>query len=140
MKSVQKGFTLIELMIVVAIVGILAAVAVPQYQQYTDRAKMTEALSFAGAVKGNISEYYITQAALPDTETRAGVNATMSSNIVSAIDWSGVTLSIVVRAGNLGAITTAASFQLIPTGSAGGVTWTCSAGDLDSSILPANCR
>jgi type IV pilus assembly protein PilA len=58
MKSVQKGFTLIELMIVVAIIGILAAIAIPAYQDYTIRAQVTEGLNLAGSVKAAVSEFY----------------------------------------------------------------------------------
>ena len=58
MKKVQQGFTLIELMIVVAIIGILAAVAIPAYQDYTIRAKVTEGLSLAGAAKVAVAETY----------------------------------------------------------------------------------
>ncbi len=140
MKSVQQGFTLIELMIVVAIVGILAAVAVPQYTQYTDRAKMTEALVFAGAVKNSISEYYITQAVLPDTSTRAGIVAGQSSVVVRSVAWSGNSLGIVVRSGQLSSIAAHASFKMTPAGSASGIVWTCITQDLPGSVLPANCR
>lgn len=56
MKSIQKGFTLIELMIVVAIIGILAAIAIPAYQDYTKRAKVTEGLSLAGSAKTSVTE------------------------------------------------------------------------------------
>jgi len=58
MKAIQKGFTLIELMIVVAIIGILAAIAIPAYQDYTIRSQVTEGLNLAGAVKAEIAEFY----------------------------------------------------------------------------------
>ncbi|HZO23948.1 MAG TPA: prepilin-type N-terminal cleavage/methylation domain-containing protein, partial [Steroidobacteraceae bacterium] len=58
MKSLQKGFTLIELMIVVAIIGILAAIAIPAYQDYTVRAQVTEGLNLAGAVKTGVAESF----------------------------------------------------------------------------------
>ena len=77
MKSVQKGFTLIELMIVVAIIGILAAIAIPAYQDYTIRAQVTEGLNLAGAVKAAIAEDYANEGSWPTDLTDAGLdNAT----------------------------------------------------------------
>ena len=72
MKSVQKGFTLIELMIVVAIIGILAAIAIPAYQDYTIRSQVTEGLNLAAAVKTGVAEYYANTGNWPNTMTLAG--------------------------------------------------------------------
>ena len=74
MKSLQKGFTLIELMIVVAIIGILAAIAIPAYQDYTVRAQVTEGLNLAAAVKAGISESFANTGAWPADLTGAGGN------------------------------------------------------------------
>lgn len=77
LKQVQKGFTLIELMIVVAIIGILAAIAIPAYQDYTIRAQVTEGLNLAGAAKAAIAESYANTGVWPADLTAAGMdNAT----------------------------------------------------------------
>ena len=73
MKLIQKGFTLIELMIVVAIIGILAAIAIPAYQDYTIRAQVTEGLSLAGDLKAGIAEYYASNGSWPADETFLGL-------------------------------------------------------------------
>ncbi len=83
MKSVQKGFTLIELMIVVAIVGILAAVAIPAYQDYTIRAQVTEAMSLSSAAKAAVAETFANTGAFPSGNAAAGLSATISGKYVS---------------------------------------------------------
>jgi type IV pilus assembly protein PilA len=72
MKAVQKGFTLIELMIVVAIIGILAAIAIPAYQNYTIRSQVTEGLSLADGWKTSISEYYAQNGSFPTNSSTSG--------------------------------------------------------------------
>ena len=72
MKTIQKGFTLIELMIVVAIIGILAAIAIPAYADYTIRAQVTEGLNLAGDLKAGVSEFYANNGAWPATEVDLG--------------------------------------------------------------------
>jgi type IV pilus assembly protein PilA len=72
MKAVQKGFTLIELMIVIAIIGILAAIAIPAYQNYTIRSQVTEGLSLADGWKTSVSEYYAQNGTFPSTYSATG--------------------------------------------------------------------
>ena len=76
LKTVQKGFTLIELMIVVAIIGILAAIAIPAYQDYTVRAQVTEGLNLAGAAKAAVAESYSNTGNAPTNREEAGMSAT----------------------------------------------------------------
>jgi type IV pilus assembly protein PilA len=76
MNALQKGFTLIELMIVVAIIGILAAIAIPAYQDYTIRAQVTEGLNLAGAAKAAVAESFANSGVAPANRTAAGMTAT----------------------------------------------------------------
>ncbi|EPH7904140.1 pilin, partial [Neisseria gonorrhoeae] len=80
MNTLQKGFTLIELMIVIAIVGILAAVALPAYQDYTARAQVSEAILLAEGQKSAVTEYYLNNGIWPENNASAGV-ASPASNI-----------------------------------------------------------
>ena len=150
MKQVQQGFTLIELMIVIAIIGILAAVALPAYQDYTIRAKASEGIAMVGAAKTSVSEYFQTQADYPTSADASGINTDPNTDMVASIKFSGsssgVTLRVVMVEGALGGDTSSSanSFMLSTTGSQGGVvTWTCKPGGtnpMPSKYLPANCR
>jgi type IV pilus assembly protein PilA len=85
MKSVQKGFTLIELMIVVAIIGILAAIAIPAYQNYTIRAQVSEGSSLIGGVETAFAENYANTGSAAATNTAIGINSTIAGTYVSSV-------------------------------------------------------
>ncbi len=156
-KQLQKGFTLIELMIVVAIIGILASIALPAYQDYTTRAKLSEAVIAGAAVKNSVSEYYMSEEKMPLTLAAAGIDGGAVVGILKAIKITAAvatpntaTITVLVDKSKVTALGAAdAGFDLVATGSTAGVTWDCtapSAGLADTSVaiapkyLPASCR
>jgi type IV pilus assembly protein PilA len=139
----QKGFTLIELMIVIAIIGILAAIAIPAYQDYTIRSKVSEGLNLAGAAKLAVSEVYDSQGSLPANNTAAGLptNVSIRGTYVSTVTVgaSGV-ISIAYR-NNLGGTADGTSMVLTPSTNAGSIEWGCFTGSSTPvKYRPANCR
>jgi type IV pilus assembly protein PilA len=137
MKRIQKGFTLIELMIVVAIIGILAAVALPAYQDYTIRARVSELVLAASGFKTTIAE----KAASDGTLGSSGVGLTVavSGRVASgAVDPTG---SIKI-AGNSATVGTNVTILLTPSLNNGKVIWACTADGTTANYkyLPAECR
>jgi type IV pilus assembly protein PilA len=138
----QQGFTLIELMIVVAIIGILAAIAIPAYQDYTIRAQVSEGLNLAGGAKAAVSEYTMDRGSYPTTNTMAGIStaASITGKYVSqvAVGASGV---ITVTYGNdAHQILGGNDLTLSPATQAGSVEWTCRGSGIANKHLPAACR
>ncbi len=142
MKKVQQGFTLIELMIVVAIIGILAAVAIPAYQDYTIRARVTEGLSLASAGKTAISEYFSTNGSLPGSNTEAGMATATSivGNAVKSVEVGTPSSGDITVTFSGGAEINNKTIILEPQTKEGGVIWACSGGDLEGKYRPSSCR
>jgi type IV pilus assembly protein PilA len=139
-RSMQKGFTLIELMIVVAIIGILAAVALPAYQDYTMRAKVSEVVLAASGGKTAVSEAYQTLGHMP-TAGSDGV-AAQSSKYVASVTYAKTsdTVGVITATATGDAKITGSTILLTGTaGTDGVVQWVCT-GTIDAKYKPANCR
>jgi len=142
MKKVQQGFTLIELMIVVAIIGILAAIALPAYQDYIARSKISEAMAQLDAAKTSIAEYVATNSACPATTTASGISSPVGAKYVASVAAdANCQIGAVVQATGTGVDTK--HIILIGTKQTdNSVTWVCAsdAATTDYKYLPSNCR
>jgi type IV pilus assembly protein PilA len=135
--KIQQGFTLIELMIVVAIIGILAAIALPAYQDYTVRAKVSEIILAADSCKTSVAEYYQSQAVLPADLATSGCTSNPTTYVASLDVVKGI-ITVTAQA----AIPGAGTLTLTPVEgktTADPLTWTC-AGTISKTYLPATCR
>ena len=159
MKAIQKGFTLIELMIVIAIIGILAVIALPAYQDYTARAQVSEAISLMEGQKSAVVEYYADKGKWPTSNAEAGIatNTSIQGKYVAQVDVgaNGV-ITATMKADDVNneiksktvsltptATTTTGQGQNAKTSGNGSFTWTCKSGttnSVDSKFLPSSCR
>jgi len=143
MRARQQGFTLIELMIVIAIIGILAAVAIPAYRDYVARAQVGEGIRMVGGLKNSISEIYMTEGTLTNADSGVGllpVATSVSGTYVQKAEVTdgviSVTFSSAPTVDGLGG----KRVVFTPAPGPGGVQWTCSSPDLPPSYVPSSCR
>lgn len=153
-QRLQKGFTLIELMIVVAIIGILAAIAIPSYQDYTVRAKVSEGMVLGSGVKTQLAEYFLSEGSFPSSNTDLGYTATgtefagkyVSSIVVSGSSSAG-TITVTFGSGSdVPSVVQSKKLSLVasqPT-AGGPLTWTCGpvsgSTGVAAKYLPSDCR
>jgi len=151
MKRIQSGFTLIELMIVVAIIGILAAIAIPQYQNYVARAQVSEALVLASGTKIAVAEYFSNKGEFPEKNSDAGLGVDAGTDIIGKY----VASVVVTREDAAGPAVVTATFSgaahdklttgtliLKGTSNTGSISWLCSSGTAKdiTTYLPSTCK
>ena len=142
METSQEGFTLIELMIVVTILGFLVTVALPAYQDYVIRTKLSEVMVFADAARTNLSDYYMSSGRMPDSASEANINTNAGqSQYVSAIGFS-TTGSSATIAYTLTNMPITGDISLVGSATANGMDWNCggAATTVSERYLPRNCR
>ena len=141
-RSMQKGFTLIELMIVVAIIGILAAVALPAYQDYTVRAKVSEVILAASSAKTSVAESAQINSTMPTAASL--VVDTQASKFVSSVVYSQTSTSVgVVTVTTTAADSKISGVTVFMTGTLaanGQVIWVCGPGSINAKYLPSSCK
>ncbi|HEZ4545809.1 TPA: pilin [Neisseria meningitidis] len=163
MNTLQKGFTLIELMIVIAIVGILAAVALPAYQDYTARAQVSEAILLAEGQKSAVTEYYLNHGIWPDGNSNAGVasSSTIKGKYVEKVEVANGVITAEMKSSGVNKEIQGKKLSLWAKRQAGSVKWFCgqpvtrtanntandevkaatgTTANIDTKHLPSTCR
>jgi type IV pilus assembly protein PilA len=142
MKSMQKGFTLIELMIVVAIIAILAAIAIPAYQDYLVRTQVSEGAVLTDGAKTAVAEFYSNRGEMPGDNASAGLAAATDIKgkyVKQVLVDDGVITATFGNEANTKIVDK--TFILSPTTNVGSISWTCMGGaGLDPKYLPSSCK
>ena len=139
MKKIQSGFSLIELMIAVAIIGILAVIALPVYQNYTKRSYIIEGLSLASGAKAAVSEYYSAQGIWPVSNFQVGLdnaNNITGESVNSVVVQPNGEIAVIFNE----RVRNNKYLILVANTSGGSIIWECTPGTLDAKYLPISCR
>jgi type IV pilus assembly protein PilA len=141
----HQGFTLIELMIVVAIIAILAAIAIPAYQDYTIRSQVSEGASLASGAKTAVAEYYANYGAAPATNAAAGIEASgsITGNYVKSVEVVGGVITATFENSTPQKANVAidgSTLVLSPNFTAGSTKWSCTPSSVLDKYLPSSCR
>ena len=139
--NLQKGFTLIELMIVIAIIGILLAIAIPAYSDYTIRARTTECVNKLSPLKTGVSEFYLSSAPNHYPANMASIGTAKATNMCTAPTLGAAGLLTIVSNATTGALTPFTTITMTPTiaVSKSAVLWKCASSG-QSKYAPASCR
>jgi len=142
MKKIEQGFTLIELMIVVAIIGILASIAIPAYQSYLIRAQISEGINMSGPFKNAVAAFHKETGVFPVGNADAALDlpASYTGNYVDSISVSGDVISI-LYGNNANAEINGWTVTITATANEGSMNWACASGGIISdTYLPSSCR
>ncbi len=137
----QKGFTLIELMIIVAIIAILAAIAIPAYNDFTTRSKVSEGMSLASTAQLAIVEYFVLTGAWPENNLDAGLAEpdTITGEYVASVSVLENQVLVLFK-DSAGTGLADHTIRLQANDARGSIVWVCSSEDIDVQFLPQNCR
>lgn len=143
MNRNSAGFTIIELMIAVAIIGVLAAIAIPAYSNYVTRAKVSEAFSFAQAAKTAVAEYYQSHGSLPASNSDAGIGSMSGTNVTAVDVGSNGVIKVTLNTAISGITNGANTLAFAPAASESGITWSCTTAagtTINPQYLPSACK